>query len=137
MKLVEIVDYFGEKHLIPVNDKVYEVMTGTEFDEERQDKRSYRHRAIEEDGEYANPEEYSEADSIEDLADVVAEQMQRKELYDAIARLTPTQRRRVYMYMMQMNYSEIAEAESKHHEVIRRSLFGSFKKLRRILTEVK
>jgi len=137
VKTVVIVDYFGKKHFVPVEDSVYEVMTGTEFDEERQNKKSYRHRAMEEDGEYANPEDYAEADGIEDLADVIAEQMVRKELYDAIARLKPTQRRRVYMYMMDMNYSEIAEAESKHHEVIRRSLLGSFKKLRRFLAEVK
>lgn len=135
MKTVVIVDYFGKKHFVPVDDSVYEVMTGTEFDEERQDKQSYRHRAIEEDGEYASPEDYADVDGIEDLAYVIAEQMERKSLYDAITKLTPTQRRRVYMYLSDMSYVDIARAEHRDAAVIRRSMLGSFKKLRRILIE--
>ena len=137
MKTVKIVDYFGKKHFVPVDDSVYEVITGTEFNEERQDKKSYRHRGVEQDGEYANPEDYADADSIDDLVDVIVEQEERKALYDAITKLTPIQRRRVYMYMKNMSYVDIARAEGRDASVIRRSMLGSFKRLRRILTETR
>lgn len=135
MKTVVIVDYFGKKRFVPVEDSVYEVMTGPEFNEEAQDRRHERHKAREAGGEYADPEAYAAAENLEGLADVVIEQEEKRALYDAIEKLSPIQRKRVYMYMKNMNYSQIARAEGCSVRATCDSLLIAFKKLRLMLAE--
>ncbi len=135
MKTVVITDYFGKKHFVPVEDSVYEVMTGAEFNERTQTRRHDRHRERQVDGEYADPDAYAAVESLEELADVVIEQEEKRALYDAIENLSPIQRRRVYMYMKDMNYSQIARAEGCSVRAICDSLFIAFKKLHIILAD--
>lgn len=136
MKKVEIIDYYGKKHFVPVEDSVYEVMTGLEFNEKAQDRRHDRHRAKVADGGSADPEAYPAIGNLEGLADVVIEREEQRVLHDAIAKLKPDQRRRVYMYMMQMSYEEIARAENIDASSTRKALLRSFKKLRRLLNSL-
>ena len=62
-------------------------------------------------------------------------QEENRRLYRAIAELTPLQRKRIFMFMENMNYTEIARKEGTTIPSVRQSIELALKKLRRLLSE--
>lgn len=133
MKTVKIVDYSGTIHLVQVEDCIFEEMRAMDEYEKRLERREERHRAKLPDGAHKDPDDYSRPGDVTDLVDTIITLEEQRVLYDAIAKLKPSQRRRVYMYMMSMTYAEIAREENMDGSSTRKALLRSFKKIRRLL----
>lgn len=56
-------------------------------------------------------------------------------LYEAIQKLTPIQRRRIYMLLDNMSYTEIAREEARDLSVVHRSIGKALVHLRYLLEE--
>ena len=69
------------------------------------------------------------------LTEEIIRQEEIRRLYRAIAELTPLQRKRIYMLMDDMNYTEIAHEEGISIASVRQSVELALKKLRRLISE--
>lgn len=76
-----------------------------------------------------------EIGQMEDLLERLIRRERNERLYDAISRLTPTQQRRVMMFMDDMSYVEIARREGTKFAPVYRSLQAAFRKLRDLMAE--
>ena len=132
MKTIKIKDYYGIYQEIPVSDELYEEFRNFHREEDRQNKYKNYH------GCYV-PFDDVENDWISSEFDPLTEEIIRQEeirrLYRAIAELTPLQRKRVYMLMDDMNYTEIAHEEGISIASVRQSVELALKKLRRLISE--
>lgn len=128
MQIITIRNYYKEKSWIPVEDHVYEELEEMRREWDRLRKReSYHQRRV---PNYAMDYFAARDESIEDR---LIREHESKCLYEAIAHLTPTEQRRVRMFMENMTYADIARAESCSQQASRMSLLRAFKKLRRLL----
>lgn len=132
MKTIKIKDYYGIYQEVPVSDELYEEFRGFHREEDRQNKKKNYHGCFVPYEDIANELFYSSSDP---LADEIIRQEENRRLYQAIAQLTPTQRRRILMIMNDMKYCDIAAHEGKCVSAIHESVDKALKKLRRLLTE--
>lgn len=132
MKTIKIKDYYGIYQEVPVSDELYEEFRGFHRDVDRQNKKKNYHGCYVPIEDVENEPVYS---SYDPLTDELIRQEENRRLYQAIAQLTPTQRRRIFMIMDDMKYCDIAAREGKCVSAIHESVDKALKKLHRLLTE--
>lgn len=132
MKTIKIKDYYGIYQEIPVSDELYEEFRNFHREEDRQNKYKNYHGCYVPFDDVENDWTSSEFDP---LTEEIIRQEEIRRLYRAIAELTPLQRKRIYMLMDDMNYTEIAHEEGISIASVRQSVELALKKLRRLLTE--
>ena len=133
MKTIKIKDYYGIYQEIPVSDELYEEFRNFHREEDRQNKYKNYHGCYVPFDDVENDWTGSEFDP---LTEEIIRQEEIRRLYRAIAELTPLQRKRVYMLMDDMNYTEIAHEEGISIPSVRQSIELALKKLRRLLSEL-
>ena len=132
MKTIKIKDYYGIYQEIPVSDELYEEFRNFHREEDRQNKYKNYHGCYVPFDDVENDWTSSEFDP---LTEEIIRQEEIRRLYLAIAELTPLQRKRIYMLMDDMNYTEIAHEEGISIPSVRQSVELALKKLRRLLSE--
>lgn len=132
MKTIKIKDYYGIYQEIPVSDELYEEFRNFHREEDRQNKYKNYHGCYVPFDDVENDWTSSEFDP---LTEEIIRQEEIRRLYRAIAELTPLQRKRIYMLMDDMNYTEIAHEEGISIASVRQSLELALKKLRRLISE--
>jgi RNA polymerase sigma factor (sigma-70 family) len=132
VKTIKIKDYYGIYQEIPVSDELYEEFRNFHREEDRQNKYKNYHGCYVPFDDVENDWTSSEFDP---LTEEIIRQEEIRRLYRAIAELTPLQRKRIYMLMDDMNYTEIAHEEGISIPSVRQSVELALKKLRRLLTE--
>ena len=132
MKTIRIKDYYGVYQEVPVSDEIYEEYRNFHREEDRQNKYKNYHGCYVPFDDVENDWTSSEFDP---LTEEIIRQEEIRRLYRAIAELTPLQRKRIYMLMDDMNYTEIAHEEGISIPSVRQSVELALKKLRRLLTE--
>ena len=132
MKTIKIKDYYGVYQEIPVSDDLYEEFRNFHREEDRQNKYKNYHGCYVPFDDVENDWTSSEFDP---LTEEIIRQEEIRRLYRAIAELTPLQRKRIYMLMDDMNYTEIAHEEGISIPSVRQSIELALKKLRRLLSE--
>ena len=132
MKTIKIKDYYGTIQEVPVSDELYAEWIKLNNETQEHYHREKYHRSlltlddVDATGEFSN---------MEELVEKLIRNEQNARLYEAISQLTPTQQRRVMMFMDNMNYSDIARSEGAKFAPIYRSLQAAFKKLRLLMRE--
>lgn len=132
MKTIKIKDYYGIYQEIPVSDELYEEFRNFHREEDRQNKYKNYHGCYVPFDDVENDWTGSEFDP---LTEEIIRQEEIRRLYRAIAELTPLQRKRIYMLMDDMNYTEIAHEEGISIASVRQSVELALKKLRRLISE--
>ena len=132
MKTIKIKDYYGIYQEIPVSDELYEEFRNFHREEDRQNKYKNYHGCYVPFDDVENDWTSSEFDP---LTEEIIRQEEIRRLYRAIAELTPLQRKRIYMLMDDMNYTEIAHEEGISILSVRQSVELALKKLRRLISE--
>lgn len=132
MKTIKIKDYYGIYQEIPVSDELYEEFRNFHREEDRQNKYKNYHGCYVPFDDVENDWTGSEFDP---LTEEIIRQEEIRRLYRAIAELTPLQRKRIYMLMDDMNYTEIAHEEGISIPSVRQSVELALKKLRRLISE--
>ena len=132
MKTIKIKDYYGIYQEIPVSDELYEEFRNFHREEDRQNKYKNYHGCYVSFDDVENDWTGSEFDP---LTEEIIRQEEIRRLYRAIAELTPLQRKRIYMLMDDMNYTEIAHEEGISIASVRQSVELALKKLRRLIGE--
>ena len=132
MKTIRIKDYYGDYHLVPVSDELYEEWVKLNNEQQRVNHKEYYHRScipLEE------ADKLLYAERLDELIDELIQQQMYLKLYKAISHLTPTQQRRVLMFMDNMSYTDIAQSEGTKFAPVYRSLQAAFKKLRSLMKD--
>ena len=132
MKTIKIKDYYDIYQEIPVSDELYEEFRNFHREEDRQNKYKNYHGCYVPFDDVENDWTSSEFDP---LTEEIIRQEEIRRLYRAIAELTPLQRKRIYMLMDDMNYTEIAHEEGISIASVRQSVELALKKLRRLISE--
>jgi len=132
VKTIKIKDYYGIYQEIPVSDELYEEFRNFHREEDRQNKYKNYHGCYvpfdDVENDWFTP-------GFDPLTEEIIRQEEIRRLYRAIAELTPLQRKRIYMLMDDMNYTEIAHEEGISIPSVRQSVELALKKLRRLLSE--
>lgn len=128
MQIIKIRNYYNEINRVPVDDQVYGEWEEMRREWDRLRKREAYHQCRVPN--YAMDYFAAQGESIEDQ---LIREHESKCLYEAIMHLTPTEQRRVRMFMENMSYADIARAESCSQQASRMSLLKAFRKLRRLL----
>ena len=132
MKTIKIKDYYGIYQEIPVSDEIYEEFRNFHRQEDRLNKYKNYHGCY---VPFEDIENDPTSDAFDPLTDEMIRQEENRRLYRAIAELTPLQRKRIFMFMENMNYTEIARKEGTTIPSVRKSIELALKKLRRLLSE--
>ena len=128
MQIVKIRNYYNEIKRVPVDNQVYGEWEEMRREWDRLRKREAYHQCRVPN--YAMDYFAAQGESIEDQ---LIREHESKCLYEAIMHLTPTEQRRVRMFMENMSYADIARAESCSQQASRMSLLKAFRKLSRLL----
>ena len=128
MQIIKIHNYYNEINRVPVDDQVYGEWEEMRREWDRLRKREAYHQCRVPN--YAMDYFAAQGESIEDQ---LIREHESKCLYEAIMHLTPTEQRRVRMFMENMSYADIARAESCSQQASRMSVLKAFRKLRRLL----
>ena len=128
MQIIKIHNYYNEINRVPVDDQVYGEWEEMRREWDRLRKREAYHQCRVPN--YAMDYFAAQGESIEDQ---LIREHESKCLYEAIMHLTPTEQRRVRMFMENMSYADIARAESCSQQASRMSLLKAFRKLRQLL----
>ena len=132
MKIIRIKDYYGRYQEVPVDDALYDEWIKLE----NESRRIYRKEVYHRSGvPLEQADSMGEIGQMEDLLERLIRRERNERLYDAISRLTPTQQRRVMMFMDDMSYVEIARREGTKFAPVYRSLQAAFRKLRDLMAE--
>lgn len=132
MKSIRIKDYYGNYQCVHVDDQFFDEWCKMRNEDHNQRRRVNYHCLN------------FEAAILESLhnnlcEDPVFEEYARTEenikLYEAIRKLTPIQRKRIYMLLDDMSYTDIARAEGRDLSVVHRSIGKALLHLRRFLSE--
>ncbi len=132
MKIIRIKDYYGKYQEVPVDDALYDEWIKLENENQRIYRKEVYHRS---GVPLEQADSMGEIGQMEDLLERLIRRERNERLYDAISRLTPTQQRRVMMFMDDMSYVEIARREGTKFAPVYRSLQAAFRKLRDLMTE--
>ena len=132
MKTIKIKDYYGKYIEVTVTDDFADEWRKLENESQRIYRKETYHRS----GVPLDAlDDYLSVDNVRAALEAMEAEDERKALYPAIDRLTPTQRRRVLMFMNNMTYRDIAKQDHAHISSVADSLHLAFKHLRRILSE--
>lgn len=131
MKIITIKDYYGNYQEVPVDDALYAEWQELQRESDRIRKKEYYHGS---GVPFDTVESCYAADGGDYLEQMVWKDECRR-LYNAIAMLPLEQQRRVYMFMDNMTYADIARVEGRSHPAIRKSLLNAFNHLRQLLEE--
>ncbi len=131
MKIIRIKDYYGNYQEVPVSDELYEEYQKMQNDVQRVHRREVRHR----DWTPMDDPVKSELFCGECLEDEYFRREDIKALYRAMETLSPTQRRRIMMYMDNISIREIARREGCYMNSVLESVNSALKTLRILLTE--
>ena len=131
MKTIKIKDYYGIYQEIPVTDELYEECRQMQNETQRIRKKEIYHR---------NWTTLEDIDSCLDhpdreLEDELILREEIRALYEAIDKLTPTQQRRIRMYMENMSIRDIAEKDGCYMNAALKSINSALRKLHALLTE--
>lgn len=132
MKIIRIKDYYGKYQEVPVDDALYDEWIKLENENQRIYRKEVYHRS---GVPLEQADSMGEIGQMEDLLERLIRRERNERLYDAISRLTPTQQRRVMMFMDDMSYVEIARREGTKFAPVYRSLQAAFRKLRDLMAE--
>ena len=132
MKTIKIKDYYGIYQEIPVSDELYEEFRNFHREEDRQNKYKNYHGCF---VPFEDIENNLTDAGFDPLTEEIIRQEETRRLYRAIAELTPLQRKRIFMFMDNMNYTQIAREEGTSIPSVRQSIELALKKLRRLLSE--
>ncbi len=132
MKIIRIKDYYGKYQEVPVDDALYDEWIKLENENQRIFRKEVYHRS---GVPLEQADSMGEIGQMEDLLERLIRRERNERLYDAISRLTPTQQRRVMMFMDDMSYVEIARREGTKFAPVYRSLQAAFRKLRDLMAE--
>ena len=132
MKIIRIKDYYGKYQEVPVDDALYDEWIKLENENQRIYRKEVYHRS---GVPLEQADSMGEIGQMEDLLQRLIRRERNERLYDAISRLTPTQQRRVMMFMDDMSYVEIARREGTKFAPVYRSLQAAFRKLRDLMAE--
>lgn len=132
MKIIRIKDYYGRYQEVPVDDALYDEWIKLENENQRIYRKEVYHRS---GVPLEQADSMGEIGQMEDLLERLIRRERNERLYDAISRLTPTQQRRVMMFMDDMSYVEIARREGTKFAPVYRSLQAAFRKLRDLMAE--
>ena len=127
MKTVMIKDDYGKYHKVPVSDELYEEWRILQNETQRVYRAEVRHRsAIPLD----DVDAYLELPFSSEIEDALIQEERDRELYDAIAKLTPTQRHRVQMMLDGMSVWEMRNHEPCSYLALYQSARAALKKIR-------
>ena len=132
MKIIRIKDYYGKYQEVPVDDALYDEWIKLENENQRIYRKEVYHRS---GVPLEQADSMGEIGQMEDLLERLIRRERNERLYDAISRLTPTQQRRVMMFMDDMSYVEIARREGTKFAPVYRPLQAAFRKLRDLMAE--
>ena len=132
MKIIRIKDYYGKYQEVPVDDALYDEWIKLENENQRIYRKEVYHRS---GVPLEQADSMGEIGQMEDLLERLIRRERNERLYYAISRLTPTQQRRVMMFMDDMSYVEIARREGTKFAPVYRSLQAAFRKLRDLMAE--
>ena len=131
MNSIRIKNYYGEYQSVSVDDAVFEEWCNMRREEYNRRRREKAHCA-------RLSSEIIELLCVTD-DDPVFEEYKRideiNRLYEAIKKLTPIQRRRIYMLLEDMSYTDIARAEGRVVSVIHRSIQKAIVNLKQLMSE--
>ncbi len=130
MKTIKIKDYYGEIQEVPVSDELYEEWLELQEESRRAFRKETSHRSS---ASLEDILEVRKQHATESVEDAYIRRAQVDELYQAIEKLTPTQQRRVRMYMENITVREIAKREGCYMSAALKSIDLALKKLRRLL----
>lgn len=132
MKIIKIKDYYGNYQCVPVDDQFFEEWCKMKNEEYNFNRRTKTHAfSLEE-----KVLDVIQNDPCDDpVFDALAQLEENIKLYEAIKMLTPTQRRRVYMLLDDMSYTDIATAENCAIPVVHKSIKKALGNLRRLMSE--
>ena len=132
MQIIRIKDYYGKYQEVPVSDELFEEWQEMKNEHQRGYRKEYRHRDKTTLDELDMTSFYANGENAEDE---VIRHSEYEALYEAIKRLTPTQQRRILMYMEDMSIREIARQEGCHMNAVLYSVNAAMVNLRKILSE--
>lgn len=132
MKIIKIKDYYGRYTEVTVTDEFADEWRLLENESQRVYKKEIYHRS---GIPLESIDEFVSCDNIRDAMVEMETQEEHKKLHAAIKQLTPTQQRRIFMYMRKMTYREIAKAECVYPSSVAASLQQAFTNLRRMMSE--
>lgn len=130
LKTIKIKDYFGKYQEIPVTDELAEEWRKLENETQRIYRREMYHRSGIPLDQIDIVIRVASDSEVED--DYIRDEESRR-LYEAIAELTPTQRKYVLMYMENMSLREIARQEGRCMNAVWKSFNSALKKLKAAL----
>jgi DNA-directed RNA polymerase specialized sigma24 family protein len=132
MQIIRIKDYYGKYQEVPVSDELFEEWQEMKNEHQRGYRKEYRHRDKTTLDELDMTSFYANGENAEDE---VIRHSEYEALYEAIKRLTPTQQRRILMYMEDVSIREIARREGCHMNAVLNSVNAALANLRKILSE--
>ena len=131
MKIIKIKDYYGEYQCVPVDDDFFEEWCNMR-------RESYNHKRQEKKHAIYLTAETIDALSVDNEDPIFAEYARSDELlrlYEAIKKLPPIQRQRIYMLLNDMSYTDIARAEGRDLSAICKSIKRAVLALKRFMGE--
>lgn len=127
MKTVKIKDYYGHYHKVPVSDELFEEMRILQNEYQRVYRAEVRHRSSVPLDDLDHYFEFSLSSEIEDA---LIQEESDLELFKAIAKLTPTQRRRVQLMLDDVNLWEMQKHEHCSYNTLKECAYAALKKLK-------
>ena len=132
MKIIRIKDYYGNYQCVPVDDQFFEEWCKMRNEEHNFKRRTKSHGFSLE----AEALDVIQSDPCDDPVFEALTQLEENiKLYEAIKMLTPIQRRRVYMLLDDMSYTDIAAAEGCAIPVVHKSIKKALNNLRHLMSE--
>lgn len=131
MKIIKTKDYYGNYQCVPVDDVFFKEWCNMRNE-------NYNRRRREKLHDICLTEEKMEVLCVSSEDPVFEDYARMDEiirLYEAIKKLTPIQRRRIYMLLDNMSYTDIAREEGRDLSVVHRSIGKALVHLRRLLDE--
>lgn len=132
MKIIRIKDYYGNYQVVPVDDQFFEEWCKLRNEDHNQKRRANAHCISFEE---AVLESLHNNPSEDPIFDKYARMEENLKLYEAIRKLSPIQRKRIYMLLDNMSYTDIARAEERDLSVVHRSIGKALLHLRHFLSE--
>ena len=132
MKTVMIKDYYGKYHKVPVSDELYEEWRILQNETQRVYRAEVRHRSAVPLDEV---DAYLQHTFSSEIEDALIQEERNRELYDAITKLTPTQRRRVQMLLDDKSLREMQEYEHCSYNALKYCVIGAMKKIKKSMEE--
>ena len=132
MKTIKIKDYYGEIQKVPVSDDMYEEWLELQKESRRTFRKETSHRSS---ASLEDILEVRKQHATESVEEAYIRQAEVDALYQAIEKLTPTQQRRVRMYMENITVREIANREGCYMSAVLKSIDLALKKLHRLLSD--